>query len=99
MSVNNPNVIYDKDIPVPVDIFSKERVPFNFLSSVCTKASGWVSLEESRHNASCLRRHIGWEVKGVAKNPLVHRVHVFIIERGQSSLQFTIQDVSNRIYK
>lgn len=78
---------------VPIDIFSKKWMSLDFLSTVCTEASRWIALEKPGHDTLGFCRYIGWEDKRVHEDPLVHCVHVFIIEWWETSLAMGIARV------
>ena len=83
---------------VPVDIFGKEGVSLDLLSSIRTKPSCWITLEKPSHDALCFPRYVVREYKWVHEDPLVHRVHVFIIERWETSLEID-EHVSRRFQR
>ena len=68
--------------PVPIDILGEERVPLDFVSSVITQPPLGVPLQQSGHHAPCFRGDVRREVEGVGEDPLVHDVHVLVVERG-----------------
>lgn len=57
---------------VPIDIFSKEGMSLDFLSSICPEPSSWIALKKLSHDTLCFPRYVGWEYEWVHEDPLVH---------------------------
>ena len=81
-----PPICQIKDIPIPVNIFCKERMLLYFLATICSKALGWIPLQQSSHHTFSLRWDIWWEIQRVGQDTLIHRVHIFVIEWGKTGL-------------
>jgi hypothetical protein len=77
----------NRGLPIPIDIFGKEWMAFNFLTTVSAQTFRGVPLKETRHYTSRFRRHIGGEVERVLENALVHRVDILVIERWKTGLE------------
>ena len=75
------------DPQIPINVLRKERVPLNFLSSVSAQALGGIPMQEARHDALSFRADIRRELEWVTQDPLVHRVHVLVIEWRKASLR------------
>ena len=69
---------------VPIDISGKERVPPDLVSAVVAQPPLRIPLQQSGHHAPCFGGDVGREVEGVAEDPLVHNVHVLVVERRQA---------------
>lgn len=84
------NLVHDDGLlthsQAPVDIFSKEGMLLDLLSSICTEPSSWITLEKRSHDTLCFPRYVGWEYEWVHEDPLVHRVHIFVIKWWETSL-------------
>jgi len=70
--------------PVPIDVSGEERVPLNLVSAVVTQPLLRVPLQQSSHHAPRFGRDVGREVERVGEDPLVHNVHVLVVEGRQA---------------
>jgi hypothetical protein len=73
---------------IPVNILGKERMSLDLLSPIHAQASCRVPLQQACHHASGLGRHVWGEVERVGENTLIHCVHVLVVERWESSLNW-----------
>ena len=64
----------------------KKRVALDLLAAVRAEALRGVALEERGDHALRLGRHVGREEERVLQDPLVHHVHVLVVERGEAGL-------------
>ena len=69
---------------VPVDISGEERMPLDLVSAVVTQPPLRIPLQQSSHHAPRFGRDIGRAVERVGEDPLVHNVHVLVVERRQA---------------
>ena len=70
-----------RDQLIPIDILGEERMPLNFVASMITQPPLGVPPQQSGHHAPRFGGDVRWEVEGVGKDPLIHDVHVLVIER------------------
>lgn len=73
---------------MPIDMLREERMPLDFFSTTRTKPSGGIPLKQRGHHALCVMREIWRKDKRVHKDALVHHIHVFVIERGKTGLDW-----------
>ena len=59
----------------------EERVPLDLVSAVIAQPPLRIPLQQSGHHAPRFRGDVGREVERVGEDPLVHDVHVLIVER------------------
>lgn len=70
--------------PIPVDIPGEERMSLDLIPAVITQPPRRIPLQQSGHHAPRFRGDVRREVERVGEDPLVHDVHVLIIERRQA---------------
>jgi len=66
---------------IPIGVFSEERMLLNFVASMITQPRLGVPPQQSGHHAPRFGRDVRREVERVGKDPLIHDVHVLVIER------------------
>lgn len=71
---------------VPVDILGKEGMSLDLLSSICTEAASRITLEKPGHDTLCFPRYVRWKHEWVHEDPLIHGVHIFVIEWWETGL-------------
>ena len=69
---------------VPIDISGEERVPPDLVTAVVSQPPLRIPLQQSSHHAPRFGRDVRREVEGVAEDPLVHDIHVLVVERRQA---------------
>ena len=67
--------------PIPIDVLSEERMSLYFVASMITQPPLGVPPQQSGHHAPRFGGDVRREVERVRKNPLIHDVHVLVIER------------------
>ena len=72
--------------PCPVDVPREERMPLDLVCAARSQAARRISLEEARHDTLRLVRDVVREYEGVRQDPLVHDVHVLVVERWEARL-------------
>ena len=70
--------------PVPIDISSEERMSLDLVSAMIAQPPLRIPLQQSGHDAPRFRGDVGREVERIGEDPLVHDVHILIVERRQS---------------
>ena len=58
----------------------------DLFSSICAEPSSWITLEKAGHDTLCFPSYVGREYEWVHKDPLVHCIHIFVIEWWKTSL-------------
>jgi hypothetical protein len=81
--------------PVPVDISGEERMPLDLVSAVVTQPLLRTPLQKTSHYAPRFGRDVGREVERVGEDPLVHNVHVLVVERRQAGHHLIDQDAKS----
>jgi hypothetical protein len=81
-------------LPIPINVFREEGMSLDFLASVGSQTSSRIPLKQACHHTSSFRRHIRREIQRIGKNPLVHGVHIFVVEWGQAGLKDSYQTIA-----
>lgn len=71
---------------MPIHMFREERMFLDLVCAARAQPSRRVTLQESRHDALRVWRHVRGEYEGVGEDALVHDVHVFVVEWREAGL-------------
>jgi len=64
----------------------EERHSLDLVRAIGPEPLGGITLEQCGDEASRIMRHVLWEPNDIMKDPLVHLVHILIVEWWKASL-------------
>lgn len=72
--------------PRPINVPRKERVPLNLVGTVRSQTPVRFALQQAGHHPTRFRAHVRRKHERVAQDPLVHHVHIFVVEWWETGL-------------